>query len=373
MTSGEDVPATLEPSATAELFAAAFDAIPEGFVLCGARGEVVRMNGAAQRLLDFSPAERAMPSAECWARRRIANDEGEPLGYDESPLARALAGETVRGAHLRIEAPGGSAWVLVRAAPIRAPDGIVLGAVLTISDENAVHALEDARDDLVRMISHDLRTPLNAVLAQAHMLRRAPGDAAKVEERASSIARSCDRMSAMIEDLLHATLLEAGQLKLSLRPVDLAKLVQEVIARNGGALAVERVAVSVRGTLPPIHGDPERLERVVVNLVSNALKYSPPQGGVAVEIAPADGGAQLTVTDHGVGIAPEDLTHVFERFFRARGARQPEGLGLGLYITRLLVRAHGGRIDVQSRLGQGSTFQVFLPAEGPLRAPTEAP
>jgi signal transduction histidine kinase len=121
------------------------------------------------------------------------------------------------------------------------------------------------------------------------------------------------------------------------------------------------------------YGDAERLERILVNLLSNALKYYSPEGEVTVRVERLEGAAVLTVADRGVGIAPEDLPHVFERFFRARAARQPEGLGLGLYITRLLVYAHGGRVEVQSQLGCGSTFRVVLPDGRPLPTPPPAP
>lgn len=342
-------------------------ALPDGFALYGPRGEVLRANAVAERLLGLSPADRALPAAARWGRAQVATADGKVLAYEESPLARALAGEAVHSAHLRVEVGGVSTWILESAAPIRSPGGTVWGAVTTVTDESAVHALEEERDDLVRMISHDLRTPLNSVLAQAHMLRLAPADPAKVYDRARSITRNCERMAAMIQDLLDATLLEAGELRVTPRAVDLGAFVAEVIERQRGGLAVDRVSAVTRGEVPRVAADPERLERILVNLVSNALKYSPPQGPVTIEVGPAEGGATLAVTDRGVGIAPEDLPHVFERFFRARGARQPEGLGLGLYISRLLVHAHGGRIEVESRLGQGSTFRVFLPSHGALR------
>jgi signal transduction histidine kinase len=214
-------------------------------------------------------------------------------------------------------------------------------------------------------VSHDLRNPLNAILAQSHLLRADASDPAKVAERARSIARGCERMRSMIQDLLEATLLEAGQLRTVPAELDLAEVVREVLERHRGALPVERVRVEASGRVVA-SGDPERVERILVNLLSNALKYSPGEGEVTVRVGRAEGGASLAVADRGVGIAPEDLPHVFERFFRARGARQPEGLGLGLYITRLLVYAHGGRIDVESQLGCGSTFRVFLPDRLPL-------
>jgi two-component system, OmpR family, phosphate regulon sensor histidine kinase PhoR len=348
------------------------DAFPDAFVLYGPRGEVVRMNASAARLLALSPEERDLPFAARWGRYRAWTAGGRPLAYEETPVARALAGEVVRAVPLRVEARGLTSWLVASAAPIRAPGGAVWGAVGTFSDISAAHALEEAREDLVRMISHDLRTPLTAVLAQAHLLRRHPEDAGKVEERARSIARSCERMSAMIQDLLEGTLLEAGELRVSPRNVDLGPFVAEAIERQRGALAVERVAVVAPQPTPAVEADPDRLERIVLNLVSNALKYSPAQSPVQVEVASAPGGATIAVTDRGVGIAPEDLPHLFERFFRSRAARRPEGIGLGLYITRLLVYAHGGWIEVDSQLGRGTSFKVFLPerasASGP-RAP----
>ena len=168
-------------------------------------------------------------------------------------------------------------------------------------------------------------------------------------------------MSALIQDLVEATLLEDGRLQVSPEPVDLA-------AVAGAARAVPRRArdrareALVEPGLQRVLADPRRLERIFVNLLTNALKYSPSKGEIILELASDPDGVAIVVTDRGIGIAPEDVPHVFERFFRARGARQPEGLGLGLYITRLLVHAHGGRIEVESQLGQGSTFRVVLPA-----------
>ena len=340
---------------------ATFDAVADGFVLCGPGGEILRMNDEARRLLAFGEHERRAPVAERYGLLRVATPDGRTLPYAESPIARALRGETVRGMHLQAGRGDRTCWVIASAAPVRAPDGRITGAVLTFSDETPLHELEEARDDIVRMISHDLRTPLNAVYTQAHLIRRHPGDPTRVEERARSIAKSCERMSTMIQDLVEATLLEAGQLRLDKLPLDLRSLLPELLDRLRGGIDVDRVRLEIAPDVPPVLADPHRLERIVVNLLSNALKYSPAQGEVVLEVSGESGGVAMAVSDRGVGIAPEDLPHVFDRFFRARGARRPEGLGLGLYITRLLVEAHAGRIEVRSRLGQGSTFRVVLP------------
>lgn len=341
---------------------AVLGAIADGLVLYGPRGEILRMNDAAEQLLAIPRDDRARALSE---RPRVPTYalDGRPLRPEALPPARALAGETVRGARLRIVHPErGSVWVVASAAPVRGPRGEVVGAVITLADESDVHALEQERDDLVRMISHDLRTPLAAVATAAHLLRREPDDAAKVDERAAAIARSCERMRSMIQELVDATRLEAGQLRLELAPVDLAQALPELVERLRGGLAADRVRLAVAPGLPPVRADAAQLERIVVNLLSNALKYSPPESEIVLEAAPAPGGVAIAVTDRGVGIAPEDQPHLFDRFFRARGARRPEGLGLGLYIARLLVEAHGGSLSAESALGRGSTFRVVLPA-----------
>ncbi|ABS28543.1 ATP-binding protein [Anaeromyxobacter sp. Fw109-5] len=341
---------------------ATVDAIADGLVIYGRDGEILRMNRAAMRQLGYDAGEASPSFAERFAALRVYAPDGRLMRLEDTPVVRALQGETVRSLHARVEYQGRSLWVLASSAPVRGADGSIAGAVLTFSDETALHAMEQARDDLVRMISHDLRTPLNAIYNQAHLLRRYPNDAARVEARAAAVLKSCERMSAMIQDLVEATLLEDGQLQISPEPVDLAAAVPELLERFHGAIDVDRVRLVVHPDLPRALADPQRLERIVVNLLTNALKYSPPQGEVVLELAPAPEGVAIVVTDRGVGIAPEDVPHVFDRFFRARGARQPEGLGLGLYITRHLVQAHGGRIEVSSRLGQGSTFRVVLPS-----------
>lgn len=346
-------------SRTAEL-EAVIDAFAEGFVLFDADGKVIRANEHAVRI------SRALGILKAYADPagagvRFLDAEGRPVEVDDLPSRRALRGEMVHGTHVRARGRERTLFLRLSAAPVRTPEGGVSGAVLTMSDQTELKNLEEARDELIQMISHDLRTPLNAVYNQAHLIRRGSGDQGKTEERAGAIIRSCERMSTMIRDLVETTLLETGRFQLEKADVDLAAVLPELVERLRGGLDVDRIELLVRPGVPRTRADPARLERVVVNLLSNALKYSPAQTAVTLRVEAGRGGLLLAVEDRGVGIAPEDQPHIFERFFRARGARRPEGLGLGLYITRLLVEAHGGRIRVESALGRGSTFTVFLP------------
>jgi signal transduction histidine kinase len=342
---------------------AVLHSIPDGVMVFDAAGAILRMNPAAEEIWRAAGIDVRGASAELLPRFQLRGDDGRPLPREVWPVARALRGETVHRAHLTFTTGGTRPfWMLASAAPIRGADGAIAGAVLTFSDETAHHELTEARDDLVRMVSHDLRAPLSAIFGQAHLIRRSPEPADKVAARAAAIERSCERMSGMIQDLVEVTLLEAGQLPLAPARVDVAALLPDIVDGLRGGLDVDRVRLEVES---PCWAklDPARLERIVVNLVSNALKYS--SNDVNVLLTTSNGaGVVLTVADSGIGISQEDQARIFERYYRARGDRQPEGLGLGLYITRLLVEAQGGDIEVESQLGRGSTFRVRFAVAG---------
>jgi signal transduction histidine kinase len=223
------------------------------------------------------------------------------------------------------------------------------------------------------MLSHDLRTPLMVLMNQAFLLKRsaATPEALRSAEFVSTSAR---RIAAMIDDLADAMHLEEGHLSLTKRAVDFAEFARELKDRLGDALPVERVHVDPAPGLPPVEADPDRLERIIVNLLANALKYAPGPSPVHLRASPRGGEVLISVRDEGPGIAPEDLPHIFERFYRSDSVRGVDGLGLGLYICRKLVDAHGGRIWVESSRGGGSEFHVALPAaaQAGRTAPAEA-
>lgn len=227
--------------------------------------------------------------------------------------------------------------------------------------------VEQLKDDYVKMISHDLRTPLTIIQAQAQIVQRFMGDPAQVQRSAASIVTSVRRMNGMIQDLTDSARLEAGQAVLEKRPLQLSSFVSELLASASGAIDPARVKLEIAPGLPAVAADPDRLARILLNLLTNAVKYSPAEAEVRLRIARLGGEVVTSVTDRGVGIAPEDLPHVFERFYRARAARKTDGLGLGLYITRMLVEAHGGRLWAESEPGQGSTFSFTLRPAHPLR------
>jgi signal transduction histidine kinase len=175
--------------------------------------------------------------------------------------------------------------------------------------------------------------------------------------------RNAKRMTAMLEDIAESSSLESHGVPLRRVACDLRSVVAEVVDSVDDARA-RRVTVETDDAPSyVVHADVSRLERVVANLVTNALKYSAEDAPVSVQLAREGGDVVLDVIDHGIGIAPESLKRLFERYYRAPGSTaRASGLGLGLYIARLIVEAHGGRIDVSSQVGHGSTFRLVLPS-----------
>ncbi len=167
-------------------------------------------------------------------------------------------------------------------------------------------------------------------------------------------------MARMIQDLLDTSHLESGRVELDLERVDLLELLSRTIEHLATPADRERIRLD-GSACPPVMADPERLERVAMNLLSNALKYSGPEMPVSVRLSCGDAEAIISVTDQGIGIAEEDLPHLFEKYYRAQDQASTEGLGLGLYISRLIIEAHGGRLWAVSKLGKGSTFCISLP------------
>ena len=349
---------------------ATITSVADGLVIYSPEGEIVRMNPAAQDILGYTKAIRQLPIAERLALLRMQLPDGRPLPVDESPPRRALRGETVRGMVAVVHPPTGRAvWLSVSAAPIRGPGAELAGAVVTFTDITREHELREQLEDVLRAVSHDLRNPLAVVQGQAQLLLRAfdkAGITGPERKSAEAILSSAQRMNRMIQDLVDAARQEAGLLKLEREPVDLPAAVRGVLERLAPGLDSARIRVVAPAGLPPVWADPNRLERILTNLLSNALKYSAPASEVTVTLSQRNGEVITSITDRGPGIPPEELPHLFERYYRGPAARaEPEGLGLGLYITRQLVEAHGGRIWAESQVGVGSTFSFSLPIARP--------
>ncbi len=222
----------------------------------------------------------------------------------------------------------------------------------------------NTRDIFLAMVSHDLRTLLGGIAMAAQLLvRDAPGGAGKVVSRAETIQRSAARMNRLIGDLVDVASIEAGKLQVALAKGDLRALIRESVEVFQGSADAHGIRLTALVDGPPLLArfDHERILQVVANLLGNAIKFSPPGARISIRASCSGGEARVAVADTGPGIRAENLEVIFGKFWQA-GRRDRKGLGLGLYISRCIVEAHGGRIWAESAEGAGSTLIFALPA-----------
>jgi signal transduction histidine kinase len=220
-----------------------------------------------------------------------------------------------------------------------------------------------ARDDMIGVVSHDLRNPLSTILLAARFLREGHADdATKRRAHVDRIVRSADLMLRLISDLLDVTRIESGQLSIEKQDHPARELAEHAVdsVRELAAKAGLTLELRVEGELPVIAVDHDRILQALGNLLGNALKFTPGGGLVRVRAREAGGHVVFSVEDSGPGIAPSDLPHIFDRYFQGR-ARASLGTGLGLFIAKGIVVAHGGTIHVESQLGKGTTFWFRVP------------
>jgi two-component system phosphate regulon sensor histidine kinase PhoR len=277
-------------------------------------------------------------------------------GAEPTPAAR-------RAQTVPVEVQGEEHWLSISA--VRFAEGTVY-AFRDITEERAV---EQLKSDFVSTVSHELRTPLAAIYGAALTLQR---DDIRLEESQRTglldvISSEADRLARIVNDILWASRLDSGQMGIAIESCDAARLVRQVVAALHVRTADGVVLVTdAPDGLPPVAADPDKLRQVLMNLVDNAVKYSPDGGTVRLALAQTGGRIRFRVEDEGLGIPPAEQTRIFEKFFRLdpQLTRGVGGTGLGLYICRELVDRMHGRIWVTSDGRRGSTFTVELPVAG---------
>ena len=253
----------------------------------------------------------------------------------------------------------------VYSAPVRHHGGAIIGRIVVLREVTKETEAERMRSALIATVSHELRSPLTAITGYTDtLLHDGPWDHDTQREFLEVVSVSAGRLSGLVDNLLDAATLDSGGLRLQREPVRLERVAEHVLAARRLLAGTCSLHLETRPGLPLADADPIRVEQVLANLIDNAIKYSPHGGAIKVRIsADPDGMLSLSVADHGMGIPPEHLEHLFERFYRVEsGGRSVRGVGLGLYICRSLVESHGGRIWVDSQPGLGSTFTFTLPA-----------
>jgi K+-sensing histidine kinase KdpD len=327
-------------------------------------GRVEVVNNAARSMLldafDFGPR---LPQAGRDYEIRHAN--GGHLPLDQWPAFRAWRGEMVRNTpYLFITPNARQIPVLAQAAPLRDTEGRVRRVVIVFQDITRIREAEQLKDDFLSLVSHELRTPLTAIHGGAYLLSR-QGDSvddATRQEILDDLVHESERLDRTVANILTLTAIEAGHVEPELEPLLIGPLVRQRVAGIQKRLPEREFTIELPPDLPPAEGSVELLSHVLDNLYENAVKYSPTDTPIHTRAIADQATIRVSVIDEGFGIAPEHVANVFERFRRPGADPSVRGIGLGLYLSRHLMRAMHGSISAASPgLGKGATFTVVLP------------
>jgi two-component system sensor histidine kinase VicK len=328
--------------------------IADGIVAVDREGMVVLWNEAAEKITGVAAADALGRQPVDVLQRTLESDTGVPLG--DRPVSIMRGREEV--------------WLSVTEAVMRDPAGAVAGRIFAFRDISSDRLVEQMKSDFVSTVSHELRTPLTSIYGFAETLLRRDVLFGESERQTflGYIASESQRLTGIVDALLNVARLDTGDLQVNIAPTDVRGVVDEIVKSAQDAAAEGQQLVV---DLPPeplaANADPEKLRQVFSILLDNALRYSRDGGTVTVGVERKEDRVEVSVADEGIGIPQAEHEQIFRKFYRGADADQrvgAGGTGLGLFIARGLVTAMGGRIWVESREGEGSTFAFELPAAG---------
>lgn len=356
-----------EKRAEASKNLAILESIADGVVVTDVNRKVTVINQAAVEMLDLPdqvPAGRSIS----WVYRAFPPETLEMVQQVMSELSARPTSpwpEQVAMSEATLERDG--AILEAHFAPVIAGEGEFRGVVTVLRDITREREIAQAKSEFVSIVAHELRTPMTSIKGYTDLLMS--GAAGQVTEAQSSfltvVKSNADRLAALVADLLDLSRIEAGRVTLKSESLKLGPLIDEVVKSLKGLIEETEVTIDAQipTGLPPVRADRDRVAQVLTNLISNACKYTPGKGTVVVAIHRTDGMLQTDIRDTGIGIPPEQIARIFERFERGDHdlVRQRPGTGLGLPIAKSIVEMHGGQIWAQSQVDQGSTFSFTLP------------
>lgn len=339
------------------------ETMAEGVVIVNFDGSVSYANPMAKKILGLNEEQSIINLYDdpSWTNVTL---EGSPLPREEHPVYIALNnGLPVYDQEIGIQPPQEERfYISINAAPVRNENDDIIAGIATFMDVTHRRKITQQKDEFISVASHELKTPITSLKASLQLLRRLNTgvNSELFHKLMDQSAKSMNRVSVLIEDLLNASKFAGGQLHLNKVPVNLHDLISGCCEE---IRLEDQYQIRIKGdkTLE-VNADPNKIDQVLINFINNAIKYAYESFEIVVFIGIKDGMAIVSVSDKGPGIKPEELPHLFERFYRVDNTgRQYSGLGLGLYISSEIVKKHHGKIGVDSEVDKGSTFWFTLP------------
>ncbi len=332
----------------------------EGIVVSDPQDQVNLMNPAAERILNVKPEDTLSGDILSWYPQEVHSVAIQLLNRVKNVLSPETLSEELR-------VMVGNKHVRLNLAPIRDEQDKYLGMVIANQDITKEVEVEQMKADFISMLTHDLKNPLTVIISSSQLIIKGylgPIDL-KTEDQIKAIYRNGQTMLELVNNFLDVSKIEAGRMSIGKHPLSIADLIDNVVQNfqmQATELGIDLIK-EVDRNLPVITGDPFQMERVLSNLVSNAIKFTSRPGMVIVKTKVVSDYLQISVSDSGQGIPKDELPHLFNRYFRTKNVEgKVKGTGLGLYIVKSIVEAHNGKVEVQSEAGKGTTFDIILPS-----------
>lgn len=342
---------------------AVLDSTNNGIFFIGADLRILYANARVAELFGIDPLRLIGRDKRAVVTSEIAPHVSEPQAFTEQLFHLYTHPEECALDEVEVEQP--THRILERySGPVYRGDGSLHGRIEVYTDVTDVRTLQRNKDEFLSLISHELKTPVTSIKGYAQLLQRRARREQLPEHMISAfevIERQASRMQELIDMLLDLSRIETGRLALQIETVDLAAVVERAVDLTRITVDTHAIEVERPPTPALVQGDARRLEQVFVNLLANAVRFSPEKTSVRVAVIPDDDMVSVTVADQGAGIPADALPHIFERFYRSSGVSESTGMGIGLYISKNIVEEHGGEIAVQSSVTAGSIFTVTIP------------
>ena len=335
----------------------------DGVLILDAQCNVETINRKLSEMTGWTP--EAAEGQPCHRVIALRDAHGASVCEEDCPLQSLSHQESMLAEGDIVRADGHKTSVSITYSPLYDDEGELAHIVGSVHDVSRFREAQEMKEVFISVISHELKTPVALIKGYANTLRRedARWDADTVRESLTIIEEESDRLDRLINDLLQASRIQAGTLQLELGDVSVPKLAAKTLERFRVQALKHEIKLDFPADFPPLLADEERLLQVFSNLLGNALKYSPDGGVVTVGGRVKGDMVEFWVSDQGIGISAEEQQRLFEPFYRVDSGlgRKTQGVGLGLYLCRAIIEAHGGRIWVESSPGTGSTFRFTLP------------